>query len=265
MNEAYYRRFVPVYIPYFNQPTYLLRMVSKLVRYGFQNVCILNNGSSTPSSQDALGLLSMTKGVQIVEMPGNMGPRWFFTSDYYKAAPDVFVYTDPDLELPDPLPDNFLSRLIELSNAAKIGKVGCAIAVEPDLFSPFTLNGIEFDAVKWESRYWGDKVGEDLYVAPIDTTFTLVNKTHMDFSLFYKALRVAGRWQVRHLPYYKDNKVPACEWAEYSEAKRASKWMADEYDSLRGNDLYMSCVVGGKDAYVKWLDGSRSANGGAPK
>lgn len=254
MDEMMLRRMVPVYIPYFNQPTYLLKMVSKLVGCGFKNVNVLVNGAQTDTSKNALVLLDSCREVNVVLLQQNMGPRVLFQTQLIEYAPKLFLYTDPDLKLPEPLPDNFLTRLVEISERYKVGKVGCALKLEPEKFSKWSnFAGLEYDAVKAEGDFWTRPVEPDVYAAMVDTTFCLVNKTYYALDRFFDGLRVAGGWEVKHLPWYQDQEIPQAEMEEYMEAKLRAPWMAAELKSWAGSEQIMENIAGGREQYQKWL------------
>jgi hypothetical protein len=59
----------------------------------------------------------------------------------------------------------------------------------------------------WENQFWEKKIQKetefDLYIAPIDTTFSLFNKKYKNNF----CIRVGGDMTCKHLPYYRYNKI----------------------------------------------------------
>jgi alpha-acetolactate decarboxylase len=65
-----------------------------------------------------------------------------------------------------------------------------------------------------------------VYNAAIDTTFALYNKHYFDPSNFYCAVRVAGRFTYRHLPWYRDSLPPAEELTVYRQTQKYSYYLS---------------------------------------
>ena len=70
--------------------------------------------------------------------------------------------------------------MIELSEKYRIGKVGVALDIsDHNKFRDITFT--RFNKKKtihqWEQQFWHTKLDENIYLASIDTTFALHNKT----------------------------------------------------------------------------------------
>jgi len=107
------------------------------------------------------------------------------------------VYTDSDIELNEKTPKNFIEDLKDIANHFNIDKIGLAIEYRdiPDTKYCRLVRKIE-------GNYWNNKLDYkefELYSAPIDTTFALV-KQKKPFS--YGAIRVAGDFTCKHIPFY---------------------------------------------------------------
>ena len=227
MNESIFRSTIPIIVNSFNQPTYLLRMVARLVSQQFRNIWVIDQASTTSETRRALKLLETSSCCRIYYLQGNNGPHWFFGSELYKLAGDLFVYTDADLDLSEHLPSNFLTRLIQLTEKYQVGKAGCALALDDShLFVDrvTSVRGQNFSIKQWEERFYRDLVEPDVYRAIIDTTFALYNKNLFEHDNFLKAVRVSGAWTARHLPWYRDKRVPLDEWDAYEKSTKHSHW-----------------------------------------
>ena len=163
------------------------------------------------------------------------------------------MFTDPDLEFNDPLPDDFVSRMLELSSKYRIGKVGCALKIEEELFDTFDLNGIVVDVPKTESRYWKNQIEPDVYVALIDTTMALVNKKYYRKNKPKRALRVGGAWQAAHLPWYRDKKMAPSELAAYTKEKQKTVWFREEMEKYLKKPWLLKNIDGGAETVKDWL------------
>ena len=227
MNEALLRQTVPVVINSFNQPTYLLRMIAKLVANDFRDFWIIDQASTTSETRDALRLIESSASCRVFRLRENSGPHWFFRSELFDLVGNVFVYTDADLEFRHPLSGNFLSRLLTLTSRYKVGKAGCALDLsdaEHFVDRTTTFQGRDYSIQEWEERFWTRALEPGVYDAIIDTTFALYNKAFFQRSSFLKAVRVAEGWTVRHLPWYRDRKVSDAEWEAYEASCKHSHW-----------------------------------------
>lgn len=250
--ERELRRETPVYINSFNQPTYLKNMVELLTRNSFCNIKICENSSSSPKLHIYLNELRLNESIEIIDMGGNIGPlqsvSWIKRS-FNKA----FIFSDPDLELPDPLPDNFLSELFHISNKYSCAKVGLALEIPPsnvcrDLKMRHHILG-DYDVLEWERQFWDIQLEPGVFRAEVDTTFFLWNPgIRFDIRRCYVQLRETLRprrlikyfprprytdirvakygFVARHLPWYLDDGFPRDERELYiHEASKWSSWL----------------------------------------
>ena len=238
--ESKYRTSIPVYINSFNQPTYVSRIVKSFLSNGFGNIIVIDQASTGPLTIETLKTIEMDSRCKIIRMKKNKGPRYFFDSLQYVLSGRYFIYTDPDIELPDIMPDNFMCRLIELSHQYRIGKVGCALNIsDSDLFNSTTVvqehETVPLSIVDFESRYWKERVESDVYLAAIDTTLALYNTKYFRLWNFFNALRVAGSFTIRHRPWYKDQMIPEAEFTYYQKQCLYSSWLNKDQS---GNSLF---------------------------
>ncbi len=88
-------------------------------------------------------------------------------------------------------------------------------------------NGTWYHVWEWEKQFWENKIGvtekgDAIYRGLIDTTFALYNKKFFVKSDPLQALRVAGHFTCKHLPWYHNNLLSAEEEMWYSERARYS-------------------------------------------
>ena len=209
---------IPVLIPSFNNGAYIENCVSQLNSLGFSRFVVLDGGSTDSRTRKALRQLGPAS--KVITLPDNPGPRFFFEHrPFYRALPEKFVVTDPDLEFNQALPKDFLSTLSQLTYEFSIGKVGFALSIDGPLLDDEFFMGKKWTTIRdWESQFWTrplpNSAGVEAFDAPIDTTFALYNKRFLRRKDFFNAIRVAGPYAAKHLPWFLDNPItedPAAE------------------------------------------------------
>lgn len=231
---------LPVLIPAFNNPTYVAGMVGQLLRFPGLKPVVLDNGSSYRPAFDlyagwaASGLAPAR--VVVLLLGQNPGPRavWHDAA-LRRALPRHFVLTDPDLALSPELPEDFAAVLARVTAHFRIGKAGFALRLDDRhlmLDRPFRhADGWkriwESEAKHWQAPARMPVLEEPLYRAELDTTFALYDQEFFDPARPFDAIRVAGRFACRHLPWYRDNGLPAAEERFYREAAEFSYYLGN--------------------------------------
>lgn len=192
---------IPVYIIAYNNLTFVQRFVSQVRRLTYK-IVILDNHSSYPPMLEWYDLLEsgVDEQLSVIRFADNYGHS---IVDEYKeqiGLPDVFVLSDPDLELSDEMPDDAIDRMFALSVKYKRRRVGLALSLaDSHLFIPEDQQ----ELVQFESQYWNFPIEDSdyqLFIAPTDTTFHLRNYSYDDN--WYINIRIAGQYTCRHLPWY---------------------------------------------------------------
>ena len=188
---------MPILIIGYNQYTYISKMVKQLEKYSKDIVVVDNNSSYEP----LLKYYENEYNYTLLKMDKNYGHK-VYEQDFLKGIfGNLFVITDPDLELNKKLPINFIDNLVKISNQHKAGRVGFAIEISsPNIRSELTYAGMPLKL--WEGRFWQARIPDnnyELYSAPIDTTFCLLNTKYNCHGL---SIRVAGNFTCKHLPWY---------------------------------------------------------------
>ena len=173
----------PIVIISYNNYKYVdntLKQILKLNKTYYKNIKIMDNCSTCEETINYLKNVD----VEVIFNKTNNGP-WINTttnSDIYDALPDKFILTDPDLELNEDVPFNFIETLSFLSDKYKCNKIGFALDIS--YFDKMYQTNYVFgnNIYSWEIRHWINKLDDekyDLYRVPIDTTFCLINKKNV--------------------------------------------------------------------------------------
>lgn len=217
--EIILRKSIPVVINSFNQAGYLKNMIECFQRNRFGNIVIVDNASTDVTTRKLLLDLEH-QGLVVIRYQANFGPKHFHQSGLYQfLGRGYHFFTDPDLDF-DILSDNFVTRMIGVSEKYQSWKVGTALEipgpeqVRQDLiFSPPGENRT-YTIPEWEQQWWLRPVEEHIYIAPVDTTLHLFNPAwypgndHLKSvpMAYYSGFRIAEPgFVIRHLPWYRVN------------------------------------------------------------
>lgn len=189
---------IPVIINNFNRLTSTRNMYEFLKNRNFTNVVILDNGSTYPPLLEWYDSLQEN---EVVRFNYNFGAHSLFTSGYLKnmGSNDYIVYSDSDLELNPLMPDDFLeimnSKLLKYNEK----KIGLALRIDdvPESCSRNCFSG----SISHEKQFWVNELEKEVYHAMVDTTFCLLRSPEKHD---YRALRIAGNFTARHLPWYQE-------------------------------------------------------------
>lgn len=191
---------IPIIINNFNRLTMLRDLVECFEKRGYNNIYIIDNNSTYPP----LLKYYETCPHHVYRLKENLGFMAFKKSGIYKQFRNkFFVYTDPDIYLPEECPDDFLKYFYEiLISTPYCAKVGNALRID-DLPDCFTNKD---QVLAWESKYWQRPIGDDKYIAVIDTTLALY-KPNVRVGIDYTGyrIRVAGKYTAVHRPWYIDS------------------------------------------------------------
>lgn len=212
---------LPVFIPAYNNPSYVQNMVEKLINSGFKasDIIVSDNFSKYPGMRDTLENLS-NLGCHVIKKFTNDGPReYYLNKKLYNWFPECFIVTDPDIELNDNLPSNWVEILIETSKKYELYKVGFALDIDGE---DLNIKDIMFNQMvnmyDWEKQFYLNIIdvtddGDPIYRAAIDTTFCLVNKS---FARPYQepmqvkdiCARIGGNFTAQHYGWYNNPPIP---------------------------------------------------------
>lgn len=207
---------IPIVIVCFNNYKYVDNMIKQILNINkdySKNIRVMNNCSSCVDTKKYLQYLESMK-YKVYNNVTNNGP-WispFCNVDIWNDMPDKFILTDADLEFSDKMPKNFIEILSYLCDKYDCIRIGSALDIS-DFDQMYQLDyvtdkdtNITYNIYELEKHFWNTKIFDDnyeLYDAPIDTTFHLINKNARS----NRSIRVAGNFIVKHLPWYIHNKL----------------------------------------------------------
>lgn len=206
---------IPVYIPTFNNPEYLEIMVKQLEDFGLNQIIISDNWSTY--SEMTILLNKLSKKYIVIKKFTNDGPREFYTNKkLFNWLPEKFIVTDPDIGFNKNLPKDFIQVLSDVSDSYELYRTGFALDIEMDGIEniiediPFSNSGLTM--YQWEQQFYVNEIGktkydDPIYLAPIDTTFCLINKKyHIDhkdpMQISNICARVGGNFTAQHYGWH---------------------------------------------------------------
>lgn len=227
---------IPVLVVSYNNFCHVAQMVDRLNKRSIKPI-IIDNASTDSATKAALKAIASEGKSSVIFSRKNFNHMVGFVEPIYEKLPNFFAYTDPDLQISDDLPDDFLQILANLSEEFHVYKAGFAMPLELENHklsdkrnSVNSRNPFRFHAqpsiTEWESKYWKQKIQHSLevYSAPVDTTFAVYNKSKYR-GLFYDAVRVAGKFSAIHLPWFEDlDPMTAEDKATYMRNNQSTSW-----------------------------------------
>lgn len=222
---------IPVIIINYNQLYYLKILVNFLQERKFENIIIVDNNSDYPPLLEYYK--SIKEFITIETMSSNLGHLVFFENKdlQKKYGNGYFVLTDPDIVPNGNLPEDFLAQMISILDDyfSTTTKVGFALDLEtiPDTFP------LKQKVLKWEKKFWKNKLKDNLYRANIDTTFALYKpyypKHYKDLP-FFQGVRVADKYTAIHGGWYIDPLQYSEENLHYIKSvDKSSSWKLDNH------------------------------------
>ena len=192
---------IPIIINNYNRLTTTTKLIEALEKRGYTNIHILDNQSNYPPLLE----FYKTTPYKVYHLKKNFGSKAFWKSGiWYQFMASNFVLTDSDVVPVEECPDNFLEYFYNLlKKYPKAHKVGFSLKLDdiPDSFRN------KEKVIEWESRYYTKEMEENVFIAPIDTTFALYKPFSKAGQRDHRTLvfRTGAPYQARHLPWYIDN------------------------------------------------------------
>ncbi|KAK6023889.1 methyltransferase domain protein [Ostertagia ostertagi] len=197
---------IPVLVICYDNHVFVENTVAQLQRLGVKDIVVIDNASTRAETRAALDRLPC----RVIRNTENLGHLCWVHPSIYPALPTKFCVTDPDLQFNPNLPRDFMHVLSRLSDRYGAQKVGFALDIadaEAMYADPDYHQGLSI--ADWEHQFWQQPLsdrnepGLEIYLARVDTTFHLFNKTGSP----HCHLRLAGNYTARHLPWYRSNEV----------------------------------------------------------
>lgn len=212
---------IPIIINNYNRYTYMLQLITWLENNGYTNIVILDNDSTYPPLLDYY----KTTKHKIIYLKKNVGYKALWQTNVFdQFKREYYVYTDPDVAPNEDCPGDVIFQLYSvLKKHNTIEKCGPALSISdlPDHYDDKT------PVIKWEHKHWQNKIENDVFDAPIDTTFALYRPFARGEAELCKAYRLGGKYTFRHLPWYVNSKNLPAEELFYKNSinKTQSHWM----------------------------------------
>lgn len=215
---------IPIIINNFNRKTFLLQLIESLEKRGYTNIYILDNASSYPPLLEYY----KTTPYEVIHLGANLGFKALWKNKLTKKrfCNDYYIYTDSDVMLEAKCPSDIIDKMFSLlrTDYRYAFKIGPSIRIDniPDCYA------LKKEVVSWESAYYTTAVDNDLYRAPIDTTFALYRpRIGLSRRPSLEAYRMAPPYQIEHLPWYVDSQNLSDEDKYYaSHCNQFSTWCA---------------------------------------
>ena len=222
---------IPTVIISWNQLSFVKNMVEKLKKYKNPIIILDNNSTFKPifnyfkEIKEELG-----EKITIKLLKENYGSNVYLKIKH--RLPKVFMLSDPDIDINEKMPENFAEILFKLSNKYRVYKVGLALELkDKEKFVRCAKKGNPL--YEYQLRYWKEKIPNkdyELYRAAVDTTFCLVNSKYKveGINPIMPAIRIAGNFTARHLPWYKNllkDMIPSDELYMYFKNNKSSTFI----------------------------------------
>lgn len=188
----------------------LAELIQWIEKSGFHRIAFIDNDSTYP---ELLQYLADTPH-QVIPLGRNGMHKspWESFGVRFLAKEQPYIITDPDI-LPNSTPaDDTVKRLYYILNTyPEITKVGVALSID-DIPQHYSMRNA---VLEWESRYWNKDVlvDKDIYKAEVDTTFALYREK--TWWHLFPSLRIAGKYTMRHEPWYQDLEHPTDDMMYY--------------------------------------------------
>lgn len=220
---------IPIIIINFNQLFYFKQLVDFLISRNYNNIIIIDNKSTYPP---LLRYYEEISNQVVVEFMGeNYGHAVFFNSKRLqgKYGQGFYVITDADIVPNDQLPEDFIEQMINhLKKYWKdITKVGFALNLD-DIPQG---NELRDKILNWEQKFWQKKISNDIFEAPLDTTFSVYKPGYPSkYNQIYRgtAHRFGGEFTAKHGGWYIEQDLLTDEQKFYIDtASPSSSWLQE--------------------------------------
>lgn len=195
---------IPIVIISWNNYYFVKHFIDQIKHFNNPIIVLDNNSNYQPLLDYYKDIkLELNEKIDIRLLSENHGHMVYAKLSH--ELPDIFILSDPDLELNPNMPSNFTDILLSISNKYQRYKVGLALSIEDsNEFIQCDQYSFGKNIHDWESQFWSTRIDDseyELYNADIDTTFCLINKKYNG-----GAIRIAGNFTAKHLPWY-DNYI----------------------------------------------------------
>ena len=188
----------PIIINYRDRLTTTKKMVEDLFKLNKNSrIHIIDNASTYVP---LLEWYEVIKDRVTIHKYHNVGHLALWSTGMIKSFADEWLcYTDSDIELNSYMPLDYQDVLLDVAIKYNINKVGLALRID-DLPKHYIYKDV---VLRDQEGQWINKIEGllDAYLCEIDTTFALIRNNNEQQ---YKAIRLAGNFTCRHMPWYVD-------------------------------------------------------------
>ena len=191
---------VPIFITNRDRLGWVVSAVRDLKKLPGAEVFIVDNASTYPPLLDWYATQAECRVFRLTE---NRGPRaaWSVKDEVIGESKN-YVVTDNDLDF-STLPTDTLEALATcLDQLPNIHKAGLALRIDDLPDTPNGRTAREAEAKYWEPSRKIHSPTHELYDAALDTTFSMYRQHPAYLGQYEPAIRLAGGYTVRHLPWY---------------------------------------------------------------
>lgn len=216
----------PVFINCRDRAEPLKKLLSWLNNEGMKSIILIDNNSTNPE----LLKIYQSNMYEVIKLNYNSGhiSLWNDRIINLFQRNQRFVYTDPDI-IPEESAHGAIIKFNSLLNKyPEMKKIGFGLKID-DLPDSYHLKK---NVIAWEKKFWEQKLENNVFKAPVDTTFALYRESCA--YLHEPALRTGGDLVAKHEPWYTDSNNPSDDLNYYLErADRASNsWGAGTKDGI---------------------------------
>ena len=213
---------IPIVVICYNQLSYIKNIVEQLEKHNNPIILIDNHSTYKPLFDYYKEIKGKLKDkIEIRLLNKNYGCTVY--EKLKNTLPEIYVLSDPDIELNKNMPDDFAEIMMSISEKYKVYRVHGFIEKVPKK-DIIPCPGYNFNWGKKEHKI-RDSQYELFYDYTIGgaTTFSLINTKYRNNPGKISSINIAGDFSIKHLPWYKDtiNKIPRNELYEYV---KGAKW-----------------------------------------
>lgn len=224
---------IPIVILAYNNITFVKKFINQI--YNLTNEIIIVDNCSTYSKQHEWYNSVNDPKIKIIIMNYNYGHNVIYTHKTQLGLPNIFVLSDPDLELNCNMPANVIDILVDISNKYKVRRVGLSLSIDDseEFIEGEYRNLVVNTITQYKSNPTFIYKNYSLKEYPVDTTFALHNFNYED--IFNKNICILDNFECKHLPWYKNyliNNIPKDELREWIHNNKSSSIL-----QYIGNDI----------------------------
>lgn len=162
------------------------------------SIIIIDNASTLPDLLSYYDEISSSPNVQMIRLKKNEGINQILKVSMALGQFNNYIVSDADLIPYEHTPADIIDKMEEILNTyPNINHVGASLEIN-DLPNHYPL---KHKVIDWEKKYWNEKLTPELFIAPVDTTFSMYRKSSLVTALA-PSLRLNRPYTFRHVDWY---------------------------------------------------------------